>query len=278
MSNLVEQIDPQLAELKIEDMVLAGINRVFSMETPSGGFGYWPGATEPVEWGTAYATHMLLDAKKAGYAVPDDRLAEVLKWIDDRVTAVRARAEDRARAVESLRRAVRGVSPLRARARGQRQEGADREADPEIPAHAGGEQAEDLYMLKAALYLAGDRRYEKDLKAVDTSPIVDERINSWSFYSDRRRRGFMLSTFHDLFGNDPAGDLLAQRVAEMLSSQPAYYYNTQELVWGITGLGKWVQSAATKGTAAGELTADGARSTRGHRSTSRRPRTTRRGR
>ena len=69
-------------------------------------------------------------------------------------------------------------------------------------------------MLKAALYLAGDRRYEKDLKAVDASPIADDRVNSWSFYSDRRRRGLMLSTFHDLFGNDPAGEPLATRVAE----------------------------------------------------------------
>ena len=49
----------------LEDMVLSGINRIFSMETPSGGFSYWPGGTEPVEWGTAYATHMLLDAKKS---------------------------------------------------------------------------------------------------------------------------------------------------------------------------------------------------------------------
>ncbi len=258
VANLVEQIDPQLAELKIEDMVLAGINRVFSMETPSGGFGYWPGATEPVEWGTAYATHMLLDAKKAGYAVPDDRLAEVLKWIDGRVTAyergqkiVHAPWNHYDEQSEAYLHYVLALAGKGKKARIAK-------LISEIPAHAGGEQAEDLYTLKAALYLTGDRRYEKDLKAVDTSPIVDERINSWSFYSDRRRRGFMLSTFHDLFGNDPAGDLLAQRVAEMLAAQPGYYYNTQELVWGITGLGKWVQSAGTKGTAAGKLTADGA--------------------
>ena len=56
-----------------------------------------------------------------------------------------------------------------------------------IPATATGEQAEDRYMLQAALYLAGDRRFEKQLKTVDTSVIAPQRINSWSFYSDRRR-------------------------------------------------------------------------------------------
>ncbi|MCX5746890.1 MAG: MG2 domain-containing protein, partial [Proteobacteria bacterium] len=87
VASVVEQVDPALAELKIEDMVLAGINRIFSMETPSGGFGYWPGATEPLEWATAYATHFLLDAKKAGYAVGDDRLAGVMTWIEHRAAA-----------------------------------------------------------------------------------------------------------------------------------------------------------------------------------------------
>src|SRR6185503_18347597 len=37
-----------------------------------------------------------------------------------------------------------------------------------------------------------------------------------------------------------------------------YYYNTQELVWGVTGLGKWVAALASQATAGGTLTADGA--------------------
>jgi hypothetical protein len=68
----------------------------------------------------------------------------------------------------------------------------------------------------------------------------------------------MLSTFFDLFGNDPAGEILATRVAEGLVGQASYWYNTQELVWGVTGLGKWVAALTAKGTtAAGTLTADG---------------------
>jgi uncharacterized protein YfaS (alpha-2-macroglobulin family) len=258
VSSLVEQVDPQLAELKIEDMVLSGISRVLSMETPSGGFGYWPGATEPLEWATAYATHMLLDAKKAGYAVPDDRLAEVLNWIEGRV-AQYERGEyvhhDKWNHYDEQSEAyLHYVLALAGKGRKARIQ----KLISMIPAGAKGEVAEDLYMLKAALYLAGDRRYAKDLKAVDASPIAEDRVNSWSFYSDRRRRGMMLSTFFDLFGNDPAGEVLAQRVAEGLQGQPSYYYNTQELVWGVTGLGKWVQGMGAKGVADGTLEADGA--------------------
>ncbi|HEY5935760.1 MAG TPA: MG2 domain-containing protein, partial [Kofleriaceae bacterium] len=255
--SLVEQIDPELAQYKIEDMVISGINRVLSMETASGGFGYWPGATEPLEWGTAYAMHFLLDAKKAGYAVPDDRMKEVLAWIENRVAQHEAGSRIRRDKWNYYDEQAEAYLHYVLAVAGKGKKGRVLALIGGIPANAKGEQAEDLYMLKAALYLAGDRRYEKDLKAVDASPVKAERVNSWSFYSDRRRRGLMLSTFHDLFGNDAKGEVLAQRVADSLVGQASYYYNTQELVWGVTGLGKWVKAAGAKGVAAGTLVADG---------------------
>ncbi|HET9619857.1 MAG TPA: MG2 domain-containing protein [Kofleriaceae bacterium] len=258
VTDLVEQVDPQLAERKIEDMVLAGINRVFSMEAPSGGFGYWPGATEPLEWATAYATDMLLDAKKRGYAVPDDRLAGVMAWIEGRVAAYERGqhvAHQKWNHYDEQSEAY--LHYVLARA-GKAHKARIGNLIGKLTGKLSGEQAEDLYLLKAALFLAGDRRYEKDLKAVDTSPISAERLNTWSFYSDRRRRGLMLSTFFDLFGNDPAGAPLADRVAEGLVGQSSSWYNTQELVWGVTGLGKWVSAQlARSAVAGGTLTADG---------------------
>ena len=107
-----------------------------------------------------------------------------------------------------------------------------------------GQRAESAYMLKAALWLAGDRRHEDELKRPDVSQITDDRSNGWSFYSDRRRRGFMLSTFVDLFGKSPQGEELAQRVAASLLGRPSGTYTTQELAWGVTGLGKWVEGGA----------------------------------
>ena len=68
---------------------------------------------------------------------------------------------------------------------------------------------EQFYMFKAALYLSGDRRYEGDLKNPDISAVKNERRNSWSFYSDRRRRGFVLSIYADLFKSGQSGQRLA---------------------------------------------------------------------
>jgi uncharacterized protein YfaS (alpha-2-macroglobulin family) len=255
VANLLDSVDPAFtAGGKIEEMVMSGVHRLLSMQTPSGGLAYWPGGTEPYGWGTAYATHLLLDAQKLGYPVPQDRLDEILKWIEAEVGRME-RGERRqygwyeeGRASESYLHYVLAIAGKGHKARIQR-------LVDTLPAKRDGEGLEQEYMLKAALWLAGDRRYEADLKRPDVSPITAERRNSWSFYSDQRRRGFVLSTFQDLFGNDPAGEPLAQRVAEGLQ-KPSGWYTTQELVWSVTGLGKRVGSIA-RDFKPGRLVAEG---------------------
>jgi uncharacterized protein YfaS (alpha-2-macroglobulin family) len=255
IANLVEAVDPKVTGARLEDMVLAGIDRVLSMQTPSGGLGYWPGATEPLEWGTAYATHMLLDAKKLNFPVPEDRLDNILIWIENRAAAYERGEDVERRAYHYDDKSEAYLHYVLALA-GRGKKARIQKLIDGIPASAKGEDAENRYMLMAALFIAGDRKYEGELRKPDVSPITKDRSSSYSFYSDRRRRGFMLSTYYDLFGHDAGGDALAQRVAEGLADQPEYYYNTQELVWGVTGLGKWVTGVA-RDFKPGELVADG---------------------
>ncbi|HZH02582.1 MAG TPA: hypothetical protein VEY30_02280, partial [Myxococcaceae bacterium] len=249
VSSFVGALDPSLlAGGKIEDAVAYGITRILSMQTPTGGFGYWPGSTDPQAWSTAYATHLLWDAQKMGYAVPADRLKDALGYLETWVSGSErgdregyGDAEPYAHYVLALAGKGRKAQALSSLERIKNSRGKDQE---------------NAYLLKAALYLSGDRRFEKELKTPDVSPVSDERENSWSFYSDRRRRGLTLSIFQDLFGNDPAGEALAQRVADSLRGHTSGWYTTQELVWGITGLGKRVQGAAASFQAP-KLVADG---------------------
>ncbi|WP_426750619.1 MG2 domain-containing protein [Myxococcus sp. Y35] len=247
VSELVDSVDPTLTQgANVGDMVLAGINRVLSMQTPSGGFGYWPGATEPVSWGSAYVTHMLLDAQKLKYPVPQDRLDDALAWMSNELNRYEGRVSRGADYSESAEAYMHYVLSVAGKGRKARvQKLVDALAQEAKRAPLSGEQLERDYMLKAALWLAGDRRYEKELRNPDLSPVTDERRNDWSFYSDRRRRGFMLSTFQDLFGKDAAGEPLARMVAESLQAHRSDWYTTQELVWGITGLGKRIHGAST---------------------------------
>lgn len=253
VGNLVDNVDPAFtAGGKLDEMVMSGVHRLLSMQTSAGGLAYWPGGTDPYGWGTAYATHFLLDAQKAGYAVPQDRLDEILKWIQDEVARYE-RGELReeywhSHEAEAYLHYVLALAGKGHKARLQ-------QLVERSPAKGDGQALERRYMLQAALYLAGDRRYEAELRNPDASAVSDERKNDWSFYSDRRRRGFMLSTFSDLFGADAGGEALAQRVAEALK-RPSAWYSTQELVWGVTGLGKRVGTVDRK-FKAGKLLADG---------------------
>ena len=54
----------------IDSYVNDGIKRVLSMQTHSGGFAMWPGYQDTYDWGSIYATDFLVEADKAGYAVP----------------------------------------------------------------------------------------------------------------------------------------------------------------------------------------------------------------
>ncbi|MGD1085610.1 MAG: alpha-2-macroglobulin family protein, partial [Verrucomicrobiota bacterium] len=58
--------------------VHAGIERLFTMQTPSGGLGYWPRAREPMLWASAYGTLVLALAQQRGWTPPEPEFAKLL--------------------------------------------------------------------------------------------------------------------------------------------------------------------------------------------------------
>ena len=62
----------------VRTFVTGGIWRLLSMQQSSGSFSYWPQSSEPNLWTGVYATHFLVEAKKAGYDVPEDSLQRAL--------------------------------------------------------------------------------------------------------------------------------------------------------------------------------------------------------
>ncbi|MBI9018172.1 MAG: hypothetical protein JEZ07_13025 [Phycisphaerae bacterium] len=56
----------------IDEMVRAGIARLWSMQTLSGGIAYWPGGVYPNGWASIYAGSVLLEAEAMGYELDDE--------------------------------------------------------------------------------------------------------------------------------------------------------------------------------------------------------------
>ncbi len=225
VSKLVSNLDPALlSDGKLEEMVQRGIDRVLSMQTASGGFAYWPGGVEPTPWGSVYGTNLLLDAKDAGYPVPESGLADALDYLGRLADNRGVGNTDRAYAHFLLARA--GKARVK-------------QAEQLLESLGKGAYEEEQYLLRAAVWLGGDRRHEAALKKVPVGPITMRRHYGWSFWSDLRERALILSTYRDLFGTQGGGEL-ADAVYGALTRSRSGHYNTQELAWGITGLGKSV--------------------------------------
>lgn len=239
VGSLLPAADPDLAASKdVDAMLKHGIDRILSMQTPSGGFAYWQGQNDPTAWGTAYASHLLLDAQKAGHPVPERKLNEALSWLQK---SVRLNSD-----VRDFHGGTPG-GPAYAHyvlARGGKGDVAAMQAELAKITGDSGQDREAKYLLYAGMYHAGDRRYEDQLRSPDTSALTKERVNDWSYYSDLRRRAFMLSIYADIFGSEGA-DPLARLVADGLSGdRPSRSFTTQELAWGTSGLGKVISSGS----------------------------------
>ncbi len=55
---------------KIQKNIEAAMYKLKRFIQPNGGLSYWPGYSNPNDWGTTYAGHFLLEANKKGYVLP----------------------------------------------------------------------------------------------------------------------------------------------------------------------------------------------------------------
>jgi alpha-2-macroglobulin len=66
---------------EVEVFVQAGIARIAAMQRSDGGFSMWMSGGRAWGWGSAYATHFLIEAKRAGYVVPARTLEKALSYM-----------------------------------------------------------------------------------------------------------------------------------------------------------------------------------------------------
>jgi uncharacterized protein YfaS (alpha-2-macroglobulin family) len=76
---------------KAEQAITAGIQRLFSMQTASGGLGYWPGASEPMFWASAYGGLVLALAERHGGPVPKNDFANLLGFLSQQLRSADSR-------------------------------------------------------------------------------------------------------------------------------------------------------------------------------------------
>jgi alpha-2-macroglobulin len=80
---LLPEIGIEVNREDLDKFSKAGIERILTFQTPSGGLSYWPGDTNPHAFGTAFGLTALIEAKKRGYNVPDNAFDKMGDYLEN---------------------------------------------------------------------------------------------------------------------------------------------------------------------------------------------------
>lgn len=88
---------------RIDDMIRAGIARLWSMQTADGGLSYWPGSSTADRWGSTYACAVLAEAASAGFKLDPGFQRDLLRYLENALGESELKDENvRAMICESL--------------------------------------------------------------------------------------------------------------------------------------------------------------------------------
>ena len=82
LADILPSIGITLPKDEIRKYAEAGVARLLTFRTSSGGLSFWPGEDSPHAFGTAFALSALIEAQKRSYSVPQEVLDETSKYLE----------------------------------------------------------------------------------------------------------------------------------------------------------------------------------------------------
>ncbi len=212
------------------------ITKITSMQLYDGTFSYWPGETTTNRWATVYATHFLLEARKAGFAVSDGVLKSALGAV---AGIARSKLTEDYYAYGNNQTTVHRIADkstvyaLYVLALG----GAPEKAVMDFYRGEKGLLVTDTkYLLAGAYALAGDRSAYGEILPSQFAVEEAVRESGWNFDSPIRANALMLNILLESDLNNPN----IPRLMEYLSSHyhSGWWYSTQDDAFTLLAFGK----------------------------------------
>lgn len=241
--DLAKATNPDLfPEGKAERYVNQGIDKICAMQLRSGGFAYWPGTDWNSVWGSIYAANFLVEARKAGYVVPDriyDRSMDYLGELARQRTESDWELQQRVYALYVLSLAGKAQTSNMAYIKNQRL----KDLTPDAQAQ-----------LAAAYFYAGERKIARELLPNTFAPAGMRREKGGNLNSSIRTDAIILSVLADIDSTNAAVPKLAKSLTDQ--AQAGRWGTTQENAFAFMALGKiYKKQANTSYT--GEVLVDG---------------------
>jgi uncharacterized protein YfaS (alpha-2-macroglobulin family) len=217
--------EKRIAELRTN--ISAGIERLALFQIPAGGFSYWPEGGEAHDWGTSYAGHFLLEARKAGYPVPQDTISAWVRFQKDRAGAWQGRnGNQMEQAYRLYTLALAGEADLGSMNRLREQRNLSSQA---------------FWRLAAAYWYAGQRDTARNMALRLDTQVDDYRELSGTFGSALRDKAMILETLV-LLENTARTKALFEDLAQALSGES--WLSTQETAYALIAMFPYMRDSA----------------------------------
>jgi hypothetical protein len=239
-AELSQSLNQRAAKVETDNAnynVQQAIRKLQSMQLHNGALSYWPEGGSESWWGTAYATHFLLEARKAGFQVNSGVLERLLGYLS--VQVKKKESEEYFYYTATNNRESRRIAPkevaysLYVLALGGRQ-------DVATMNYYKGKKSQlaidSKYLLAATYQLLGDNA---SFRSVAPASFAGERsVNAFggSFYSYIRDQAIALNALLEADPQNPQIPVMAKHLSEQMKQER--YLNTQERSFGLLALGK----------------------------------------
>ena len=219
----------------VRGYVEAGIEGILSLQRPNGGFALWPDNWDVYTWGSLYATHFLLEAKKAGYAVPEKPLRKAVDFVVGCLTRIEGVSDEGSLCLRAYATQVAVLGGRTSVARPWMDRLLEKRADLPLAARA---------HVASALLSAGRPRDAATVMGDDgllPAPDDDSREFGGTLRSPARDAALLLLAQCDL---DPSAPLATKLVELLLArrTEVGRWFTTQENAMAILALGKYYRA------------------------------------
>ncbi|MCK0152883.1 MG2 domain-containing protein [Alcanivorax sp. S6407] len=218
----------------IQTHIDAAITRLQRFQLSSGGFSYWPGLADANDWGTTYAGHFLLEARRLGYAVPASVLDNWEAWQIRRSQTLGERPwQWNAEAYRQYTLALAGKPQVGAMNRlRERLQMAQKDYRGSSSYHSG------RWLLAAAYQQMGLSDVAAELTTLSSDNVQQDGA-SYTYGSALRDQAIRL-TVSQAQGRDQQAWALAKDIAEQLSAD--HWYSTQTTAWSLMAMARYAGS------------------------------------
>ncbi|MFN8255160.1 MAG: MG2 domain-containing protein [Bacteroidales bacterium] len=237
-------------KLDVENNIKSAIRKLQLMQLYNGGMSYWPGSGEESWWGSIYAAHFLVEAKKAGYEIDPSVIEKLMEYMKSKLKSrstisywyngnLNKKIAPKEVAYSLYVLALNGDARV--------------SSMNYYKSHPDLLSLDSKYLLAVAYSLSGDKSKYKQMLPAEFSGEVSKPEFGGSFYSPIRDEAIALNALLETDPDNQQVGIMAKHLSEKLKTQR--YLNTQEQSFAFIALGK-IARKASQSNITGQINSD----------------------